>query len=162
MTLTYEEGLRNATVDVVDAIARDAIFWGANPIKLWTQVSTRIVAAARTSTSPQEWASRLLRSLRIENASLPCSRAIEHLVIAVGPDSDAWLTMVEREVGYLVAAVRVRRDDAKSERQRAKYTDGDADPAETLTPDGKRRGRKTKKSEPDRPAEGQSDLWSIK
>lgn len=111
MTPEDEDLLRFATIEVVDRVSRDAMRWGANPLKLWGQVSTRIIAAARTSTGAHEWSSKLMRSLRIESPSRESSRAIGELVAAVGLDSDAWLSLVEREAGYIIAAVRVRRDD---------------------------------------------------
>lgn len=126
MTTAMEEaGLRRLTEQAIDAIAKDAIRWGTNPIKLWTQVSTRIVAAVRTSVSAEEWGSAMLRSLRIQTPNVKTSTALADLAAAVGPtrrERDAWLSMVEREAGFLVAAIRAERDAAKAEREAGKET----------------------------------------
>ncbi len=115
---THEDKLRHATVDVVDAVAKDAIRHGCSPLKLWIQMSTRIIAASRTSTGPQEWSSKLMRAMRIVSPSMLCSQAVDHLAVIVGSknrDIDAWLTMVEREAGFIIASVRVRREERKKE-----------------------------------------------
>lgn len=111
------DGLRTATITVLDAVARDAMQHGCSPIHLWPQLATRIVASARTSAGPEEWASRMLRGMRITNPGPVTSAAISDLVTAIGTsprDRSLWLSLVERECGFLVASLRAARDEKRA------------------------------------------------
>jgi formylmethanofuran dehydrogenase subunit B len=128
--------LRAATVDLIDAVAREAIMWGCNPLKLWPQITTRLAASARTCTTPAEFSHRMLRAMRVASPGLAVAKAADRLVTLVGPghaETDAWLTMVERETSYLVAAVRIRREEKKAKRKAQQETKSAGEPAEMQT-----------------------------
>lgn len=143
-----ESALRAATVKVVDVLAKDAIFWGANPLKLWDQVATRIRSSARQSTSPQEWGSRMLRGLRVTTPSVASSQALTELAAAVGPSTkiaSAWLQMVERETGFLIAEVRASREEKKAQREAERAASGEAEAPKAR----KGRAKKTEAAKPE-------------
>lgn len=145
------EGLRVATISVIDAVARDAMKHGCSPLSLWPQLSTRIVASARTSAGPEEWTSRLLRGMRITNAGPATAAAITDLVHLVGPssrDRSLWLSLVEREAGFLVASIRATREE-----KRAAWEAENPEAAERAKASRKpRKGKASAESTTDQPA----------
>ena len=107
--------MANATVVVLLDARRMALRNGANPLKLWDQLQTRMRAAARTTASAPEWSTKFLRDLQIGAPDKELSRSIEALAAATQGRSAAWLALVEREHGYIIASARLeaeRRKDA--------------------------------------------------
>lgn len=89
---------------------------GANPLKHWDQLQSRLMAAARSSTTASEWGTRLLRGLQIGSPSSSTSSALVALVDAVGPDSRDWLDLIEREYGLVLAKARLESERRRTER----------------------------------------------
>jgi len=90
---------------------------GANPLKHWEQLATRMRSAARRSCTVQEWLTSLLRSLGIANPDGALSADVMRLqaeVIKVG--SSAWLDMVEREHAYIIAMCQVEAEERRARR----------------------------------------------
>jgi hypothetical protein len=115
------ERLRTATVELLLAVRTEYLRTpGANPLKHWEQLANRSLSAARTSATPEEWATQLQRRLQIPNMlSSGCSALMDlvHVVTELKAAS-AWLALVEREHGYLMAQTRLiaeQRADARAE-----------------------------------------------
>lgn len=89
---------------------------GASPLKHWDQILDRMRAATRTTSSVEEWHTAISRSLQLGSPSKAASSALLELVQTVGPFRGAWLDLVERESGLLMAMCRLeaeRRKDAR-------------------------------------------------
>jgi hypothetical protein len=90
----------------------------ANALKHWDILQSRARAAARTTASPEEWATKLQRDLQIPSlSSLASSVLVElvHVVTELGARSE-WLDLIEREHGYLIALARLTAEKRKEER----------------------------------------------
>lgn len=107
------EALVAVTVSLVMEVRRIYLAGGANPLKHWEQLQSRTLAAARTCTTPEEWVTRLARSLQISGLDKAFSRALIDLSRVVGEDAAAWLDLVEREHGYVFARAQLDADDRK-------------------------------------------------
>jgi hypothetical protein len=91
---------------------------GASPLKHWDQIQDRMRAATRTSTTPSEWCSRLLRDLALGAPSSSLSRSMDALYIAVSEvKASEWLDLVEREAGYVMAMARLEAERRRGERE---------------------------------------------
>lgn len=93
-------------------------------LKHWEQIQNRALAAARTSSSMDEWVTRLCRGLQLPALdSSGCSAVLDltHLAREVGQAHA--LALVERETGLLMALARVaseqRRGAAEAKREAA-------------------------------------------
>lgn len=110
--------MSNATVITLLEIRRMALRAGANPLKLWDQLSSRMRAAARTTASAAEWGTKILRDLQIAAPSKDLSHSLADLETATHGRQSEWLALVEREHGYIIACARLeaerRRDAAQS------------------------------------------------
>src|SRR3970282_444177 len=113
------EALLVATVDVVMETRRLALMGGANPLKLWDQITSRLRAAARTTARPSEWATKFMRDLQLSAPSKELSSAIEALATTVGKQAGAWLDLLDREYGYVVARARLEAERRKEAREMA-------------------------------------------
>jgi len=113
------EALLVATVDVVMETRRLALMGGANPLKLWDQITSRLRAAARTTDRPSEWATKFMRDLQLSAPSKELSSAIEALATTVGKQAGAWLDLLDREYGYVVARARLEAERRKEAREMA-------------------------------------------
>lgn len=104
-----KESLRNKTVDVLLAL-RSSYFRTASPnvLKHWDMLQDRMRAAARTTTSPEEWATEIARRWQLGSPNSDCSTALRALADEVRDRgaSREWLDMVEAEYGYLMAMAR--------------------------------------------------------
>ena len=117
-TETDLERLRTMTVELLLDLYRQALQAGWNPLDLWDQISNRLRAAARTTTSPEEWASQMLRSLKIAAPNKYSSASLADLAAHVRERGWArvWLDLLGREHGYLVALARKLNEERKAER----------------------------------------------
>lgn len=112
------ERLRTLTVEFLLDLYRQALQNGWNPLDLWDQISNRMRAAARTSASPDEWTSAMLRSLKLSAPSKDSSRSLIDLSNTVREwgCAVAWLNIVDREFGYIIALTKSLNEDRKAAR----------------------------------------------
>lgn len=114
-----KEKLRTLTVELLLEIrAAYLASPGANALKHWDQLQERMRAAARTTSSPEEWATKVRREL---NLSAPNSSASSSLVDLVHEVTEKnarreWLDMIEKEHGYIIALTRLSAEKRKAER----------------------------------------------
>ena len=101
-----KESLRQATILVILDIRAQYLANGASALKHWEQLTTRVRSAAKQATTAAEWVSQVMRKLQIEAPSSNCSENINRLVSRTHSCDAEWLDLVEREVGYLIAACR--------------------------------------------------------
>lgn len=115
-----KERLRSLTVDLLLEI-RSAYLRtsGANVLLHWTQLQDRLRSSARISTSPEEWATAMARSLKLDAPSSRYSESLMALTHEVHDRqcSGAWLSLVESEYGYLMACARAIADQRKAAAQ---------------------------------------------
>lgn len=92
---------------------------GANALKHWDQLQERMRAAARTTASPEEWATKMRRDLNLSAPSSLGSKVFVELVHEVTERNARrdWLDMVEREHGYLIALSRLSAEKRKEARE---------------------------------------------
>lgn len=89
---------------------------GASPLKHWDQILDRMRAAARTSGSVEEWHTSMCRSLQLGATSNSASSLLVELRTHVGSARGAWLDMIEREHGLLMAMARLEAERRKEAR----------------------------------------------
>lgn len=103
------ERLRTLTVEALLEL-RSAYLGtpGCNTLKHWDQLQDRMRAAARSSASPEEWLTTMTRTLQLGAARPVSSRCFRDLADAVREHkaAPAWLDLIEREFGYLIAVAR--------------------------------------------------------
>jgi hypothetical protein len=116
LTEDERESLVVATVDVVMEARRMALANGASPLKLWDQITSRLRAAARTTDRPEEWATKFMRDLQLSAPSKDLSSAVQSLTETVGAKAGAWLDLLEREHGYVIARARLEAERRKEQR----------------------------------------------
>lgn len=119
ITEERKHALRWATVRVLLALRSEYLRTGANALKHWEQLQSRMRAAARMTTTPEEWVTRMQRGLQIPTTSSSLSSAMAALSdeVATLPRPSVWLDLVEREHGYLMAMARLEAEDRKEKRQ---------------------------------------------
>lgn len=110
------DDIRQATVRVLLALRDAYLATGANPITHWTQIHDRMRAAARTTTSAAEWATKLQRDLRITEIPPRVATALVELARAVGENDRGFLRLISDEHAYLVALARHEADSRKRKR----------------------------------------------
>lgn len=108
--------VRDVAVGVVLAIRSAYLDSGASILTHWDQIQDRMRAAARTSSSVEEWYTGLVRSLQLATLTKASSSEVIGLVEIVGADRRAFLDLIEAEFGYIIAKARVTL-----ERRRAAY-----------------------------------------
>lgn len=110
--------LLDRTVTVVLEMRAMYLAGGANPLEHWKQVENRLRMAARTTASVAEWVTEMQKRLQIEAPSSKLSTSILELVeeSACIP-SPAFLDLVEREYGYIMAIARAEADDRREQRK---------------------------------------------
>lgn len=118
MTPEERAPLIDATVVVVLALRREYLRTpGVSVLRHWRQIQNRLRAAARTCESAPEWATRLMRDLQIDSPSVRLSETIEYLVVLVErAGASAWLDLLDREHGYVIALARLEADRRREER----------------------------------------------
>ena len=117
-----KERLRTQTVEVLlEFRAAYLASPGANALKHWDQLQERLRAAARTTASPEEWATKMRRDLNLGASSSSGSRALIDLVHEVTERSARreWLDLLEREHGYLIALARLTAEKRKETKDAA-------------------------------------------
>lgn len=116
-----KEKLRTLTVEVLLVTRAAYLAAGANPIKHWDQLQSRMRAAARMSQTPEEWGTRLALGLQLAAPSSSGSRALVDLAAAMAERGCAaeWLDLVEREYGFLMAMTRLCAEERAEERKAA-------------------------------------------
>lgn len=121
----WGERVRAATVAFLDEARREHLrTTGASALKQYETLTSRARSAARTCENAREWATQVLRKLQVRAPSNSTSSAMRALADEVGSRDAEWLDMVERELGYLIAEVRLRVDARKVDRDEAPPVDG--------------------------------------
>lgn len=117
------EELRGLTVDLVLAIRAEYLRTPqANALKHWDLLGSRMLLAAKTTTSVREWTTRVRRDLAIASAPSPRSSGCSVLLDErVGELRCArqWLDMIEREGGYIVAVARMQAEEQREARKQS-------------------------------------------
>lgn len=119
------ERLRGLTVEAMLGLRRCYLATPqANALKHWDLLTTRLRAAARTTTSPEEWGTAMMRRLGVIQLGKHDSRALTELADYVRDKACArqWLDLLEREHGYIMALTRLAAEKAKEERDHADQT----------------------------------------
>jgi hypothetical protein len=114
-----KEKLRTLTVELLLELRASYLASpGANTLKHWDQLQERMRAAARTTASPEEWATKMRRDLNLPAPSSSGSKALVELVHAVTEKSARrdWLDMLDKEHGYLIALTRLSAEKRKEAR----------------------------------------------
>lgn len=110
------EKLVTLTVEVLLVMRSAYLQTGsANSMKNWEILQSRARAAARTSASPEEWATKLQRDLQVASLRSSSCQALVDLVHEVterGCRSE-WLDLLDREHGYLIALARLTAERRK-------------------------------------------------
>lgn len=112
-----ERQVRDRVVAVLLAVRNRYLQQGAATIKHWTQLHERVRAAARSSATIAEWISQLERSLAMAGVDKAICSATVALVEAVGSEHGAFLDLIEREHGYLMALTRQAADQERARKQ---------------------------------------------
>lgn len=117
-----KEALRTLTMEVL--LDLRASYLGtsqANALKNWDLLQDRMRAAARTSSSPEEWATAICRGLQLPALNNSASRDLTNLVqkVAELDARGAWLDLIEAEHGYLIALARLTAEGRKEAREAA-------------------------------------------
>lgn len=117
-----KERLRTLTVELVLDLYTQAIRSGWNPLDLWDQVANRLRAAVNVTQTPEEWLSDMLRKLRLSAPSKDSSASLIDLSSQVREwgCASAWLDLVEREHGLLVALARKVNEERRDARNAAR------------------------------------------
>ena len=115
------ERLRTMTVEVLLTVRAMYLseYGGSVALKHWEHLQTRAMSAARRAANPDEWTTLVLRGLRLQSVSKSASRALVDLGSAVKElgAQQAWLDMVEREIGLLMAMARLAAEERQQQRE---------------------------------------------
>lgn len=117
-----KERLRTLTVEVLLAIRAEYLRTpGVNVLKHWEMLTTRMRGAARTTATPEEWATTLARKLLIPVLSSSASSSVVDLVHFVTEHRCApeFLDLIDREHGYLIAMARLISEKRREAREGA-------------------------------------------
>ena len=115
---SQKETLRTQTVEVLLSLRRAYLQTSGKIVrKNWVFLIARTRAAAVTTTSPEEWYTEMLRSLKIESVGLDSSSCLAELVdmVTEAKCRREWLDLVEREWGHLFAMARRLVEQRKAE-----------------------------------------------
>ena len=113
-----KERLRTITVEVLLEVRRAYLQTSqVNILKHWDMLQDRMRSSARMSSSPEEWATNVARSLRLDAPSSRYSAAVLELTHAVHEAQCAseWLDLVEREYAFLMVMCRRIAEQRKEE-----------------------------------------------
>jgi hypothetical protein len=118
-----KERLRTLTVELLLEL-RSAYLGtpGCNVLKHWDQLQSRMLAASRQSESVEEWTTKMVRTLQLGALRVDSSRSSRDLADFVRENncSRAWLDLIEREFGYLIAMARGIAEQRKEAAQAAR------------------------------------------
>lgn len=113
------EKLRTLTVEVLLAVrAAHLASPGANPLKHWDMLLTRMRAATRTTANPEQWVTALCRGMQIPALSSSASSAVLDLAAYVAEQGAArdWLRLLDTEYAYIHALTRLAAEKRKEAR----------------------------------------------
>lgn len=115
-----KERLRTLTVEVLLELRGAYLSTYGSRVSMahWEQIQNRMRSATRTTTGPEEWVTDLCRSLRlVAQGPLGCAAVVD-LVAAVRERScaTAWLDLIDREWGYIMALTRLSAEKRKADR----------------------------------------------
>lgn len=114
-----KERLRTLTVEaLLDLRAAYLGTPGANALKHWELLQNRLRSNARTSSTPEEWLTAMLRGLQLPAPSSGSSHSFRDLTDVVRELGCAreWLDLLETEFGYLIAVARGVAEQRKEAR----------------------------------------------
>lgn len=114
-----KERARELVIDLLLDVKSAYIRAGANPVKHIEQIQDRMRAAARQCSSVEEWWTTISRKLGLGAPSSSASSTVAELA---GHARDtlgqgAFLDLIEREHGYLIAEMRVAHEEARADRE---------------------------------------------
>ena len=111
------EAMRGATVDLILSLRAQYLANGASPLKHWDQISERIQASIRQTSTVDQWCSLMMRQLQLQSPSLNSASSIAALRSTVGVHVLAWQRMVANETGALMADARLLAEQRKLGRE---------------------------------------------
>lgn len=114
-----KQKLRDLTVEVVLALRAAYLRTsGANVLKHWDTLLTRLRSAARTCATPEELVTQMQRRLGIQSLNSDACRVSTDLADYVREHDAAtrWLDMLDREHGFVMAQARLVAERRKEER----------------------------------------------
>ena len=127
LTKEQREDLKNRTVSLILEVRKSYLQAGASALKHWDQLQDRMWLAARATTNPDAWFSRLAQDLRLPPPSSSLSSevaALREYVVSVGGEL-TWRRLVADEIPALLARARSIAD-ARRDAREAQSTDVDA------------------------------------
>jgi len=108
---SQKDRLRTLTVEVLLEVRMAYLrTTGANSLKNWDILQTRLRIATRMATTPEQWATQLIRGLGITQAmSVSGSSALVDLVSDIHENGyfRQWRHMLDTEWGLLIAKARL-------------------------------------------------------
>jgi hypothetical protein len=113
-----KERLQSLTVEVILEMRRAYLQTSTpNILKHWDLLQNRMLAAARTTSGPEEWATSVARGLHLEAASSSYSRCLLELTHAVHEQDVAreWLDLIESEHAFLIVMTRRIAEERKEQ-----------------------------------------------
>jgi len=114
-----EERWRKGAAEFLVCVRSDALRAGASPFKVWEQVASRAMSAARRVETIQGWCSEVMRGMQVPTPSRWTAAAADALVTSVWRDADLFFDILEQETGYIIAVAQLiaeeRRDARKEE-----------------------------------------------
>lgn len=119
LTELDKERLRTLTVEhILDVRALYLRTTSANPLKHWELLQARVRAAAKTTSSVEEWGTELARAMRLETPSSDSSRSLRALADFVRERRAAreFLQLIDDEWGYVMALARGLAEERKESR----------------------------------------------
>lgn len=112
-----KERLRSGAIEMLLEMRRSYLRTpGANVLKHWDILQSRMRSAARTSSNVEEWATDMARALRLDSPSASYSEALRNLADLAREHGSAFLDLVDAEWGYLSAMARAVAEKRKETR----------------------------------------------
>ncbi|HSR51460.1 MAG TPA: hypothetical protein VLV83_11570 [Acidobacteriota bacterium] len=102
-------------VDLILAVRKQYLAAGANPLKHWTQIQDRLLAASRMEAETGPLVTLLARKLQLPALSKQASSIL--LMLSEAFEKDELAELVEEEIDFLIAKARAeaeRRKEIKS------------------------------------------------
>jgi hypothetical protein len=132
-----DEELRTQTVEVVLELRRIYLRSGANALKHWEQITTRLRSATRRTSTVSAWATAMMKGLALGGPDRSLSSDIvrlERLARRVGERT--WIRQLEDEHTLIIAEAQLeaerRRDEAADAAQDRKARKAAEDEAERV------------------------------
>lgn len=126
-----KERLRTLTMEVVLALRAMYLqaFGSTVVLSHWTQIQDRMRSATRTTANVEEWVTDICKNLRLPAPSSLASSAVFELAAYVREHAGAgaWLDLIDREWGYIMAVSRETSEKRKAARlEKAPPSEGTA------------------------------------